>query len=602
MEIHFMMKWWGWGDPQKTFPMEDKPNLWSWVCNILALQDKNKISEPVSREQVILSEANINQEFLSEIISKLEANQIYTSDDERLEHAYGKSYADLFYARKGIIKKAPDIIIYPRSHDDVEFIMKSAQVHNVCVIPFGGGTNIVGGVDPRDQTMTSKGMRCIVSLDMKQMDKVISIDTQSQTALIQAGALGPILESQLSEKGWSLGHYPDSFEFSTLGGWLATRSAGMQSDAYGKIEDMLVSLKMVTPTGTVITRTTPASSAGPDLNRFIVGSEGILGVITEATMRIHKSPEVKDYRGFLFPSFEKGVEAIKECIDKNWIPSMIRLQDEFESQLAFNMKSPKKGFEALIQKQVKKFLLATGYQKPCIMIVGFEGDLKNTQVISQEAVKILKKHRAFSLGKSVGKTWSKDKFNIPYLRDYMMDYAVMVDVAETAAVWSKLLNVYHKTIEEMKKRFAEEDNGTGTGYIGCHISHTYHTGACLYFTYATKQNPNKEMEQYYGYKKLITDTFLKNGATLTHHHAVGYEHSPWMETEVSATGLKALKAVKDVLDPKNICNPGKVLPVEEEMRLGVFGIDAPEAVHQSKSRAKKRSGQVSRNLNENTIS
>lgn len=597
-----MMKWWGWGDPQKTFPMEDKPNLWNWICGVLKINENEKTAPPVLREQVILPEANINQEFLSDILKVLDEKQVYTSDDERLEHSYGKSYADLFYARKGVIKKAPDLIIYPQMHEDVEKIMKLAQQHNVCVIPFGGGTNIVGGVDPRDQMMTAKGPRCIVSLDMKRMNKVISIDPQSHTAVIEAGALGPILEEQLFAKGWSLGHYPDSFEYSTLGGWLATRSAGMQSDAYGKIEDMLVSLKMVTPSGTVVTRTVPTSSAGPDLNRFIVGSEGILGVITEATMRVHKAPEVKDYRGFIFPSFAKGVEAIRECIDKNWVPSMIRLQDEFESQLAFNMKAPKKGLEAIIQKQVKKFLLATGYQRPCIMIVGFEGDLKNTQLISQEAVKILKKHKAFSLGKSVGKTWSKDKFNIPYLRDYMMDYGVMVDVAETAAVWSKLLNVYTRTIEEMKKRFAEDNNGKQAGYIGCHISHTYQTGACLYFTYGTKQQQGNELEQYYGYKKLITDTFMRNGATLTHHHAVGYEHSPWMETEVSATGLKAIKAVKDLLDPKNICNPGKLLPVEEEMKLGVFGIDAPDIVNQSKSRAKKRSGQVSRNLNENTVS
>lgn len=597
-----MMKWWGWGDPQKTFPMADKPNLWHWICGILKLDENDKTAVPVSREHVQLPTININQEFLSEILHILENEQVYTSDDERLLHSYGKSYADLFYARKGIVKKAPDIVIYPHSHDEVENIMKIAQLHNVCVVPFGGGTNIVGGVDPRDQTVTTKGPRCIVSLDMKRMNKVLALDPQSQTAVIQAGVLGPLLEEQLNAKGWSLGHYPDSFEYSTLGGWLATRSAGMQSDAYGKIEDMLVSVKMVTPTGTVITKTTPASSAGPDLNRLIVGSEGILGVITEATMRVHKAPEVKDYRGFIFPTFEKGVEAIRECIDKNWLPSMIRLQDEFETQLAFNMKTPKKGIEAIIQKQVKKFLLATGYQKPCIMIVGFEGDQKNTQVVSQEAVKILKKHRAFSLGKSVGKTWSKDKFNIPYLRDHMMDYAVMVDVAETAAVWSKLLNVYQRTIEEVKNRFAQDNNGKNTGYIGCHISHTYQTGACLYFTYATKQQQGNELEQYYGYKKLITDNFLRNGATLTHHHAVGYEHSPWMESEVSATGLRAIKAVKDVLDPKNICNPGKVLPVEEELKLGVFGIDAPEMVNQSKSRAKKRSGQVSRNVHENTIS
>ena len=301
-----MMKWWGWGDPQKTFPMDDKPNLWSWVSNILSINENDKISKPVLRSQVNIPSANINEEFLMEIANCLEKNQISISDDDRLLHSYGKSYADLFYVRKGVVKRAPDIILYPKFHEEVETIMTLAHLHNVCVIPFGGGTNIVGGVDPRDQTLTSKGSRTIVSLDMKLMNRVISIDSQSHTAVIQAGALGPDLEKQLEEKGWALGHFPDSFEYSSLGGWLATRSAGMQSDGYGKIEDMLVSLKMVTPTGTVITRTTPTSSAGPDLNRFIVGSEGILGVITEATMRIHKMPEVKDYRGFLFPSFDSS--------------------------------------------------------------------------------------------------------------------------------------------------------------------------------------------------------------------------------------------------------------------------------------------------------
>ncbi|WP_161597722.1 FAD-binding oxidoreductase [Fluviispira multicolorata] len=594
-----MMKWWGWGDPNKSFPIEDKPNLWPWIKKTISISENKKIAEPVKREDIKLSPVNISEDFLSEIKQILKNDQISTTEDDRLLHSYGKSYADLFYVRKGIVKKSPDIILYPLSHDEVENIIKIANTHNVCVIPFGGGTNIVGGVDPRDQTVTEKGPRCIVTLDMCLMNKLISIDPQSQTAVIQAGVLGPKLEKDLSEKGWALGHFPDSFEYSTLGGWLATRSAGMQSDAYGKIEDMLVSLKMVTPSGTIITRTTPASSAGPDINRLIVGSEGILGVITEATMRIHRTPAAKDYRGYLFPNFEKGVEAIRECVDKNWIPSMIRFQDEGETQLAFNLKSPKKGIESIVQKQLKKILSVTGYARPCIMVVGFEGDDKQVQIIANEATKILKKHRAFSLGKGIGKTWSKDKFNIPYLRDYIMDYGVMTDVAETAAVWSKLINVHKKTIEEMNKYF--KSHGDGTGYIGCHISHTYKTGACLYFTYAAKQIIGKEIEQYYGYKKIITDTFMKNGATLTHHHAVGYEHSPWMESEISSTGLKALKGIKNTLDPKNILNPGKVFPVEEEMRLGVFGIDAPEIVNQSKSRAKKRSGQTGRNLHEDTI-
>ncbi len=559
-----MMKWWGWGDPKFSFPIDNKPNLWPFIRNKLGLEDNDKVAEPISREKIKLLTPNIDEEFILSLEKVLKPDQITSDEDQRLLHSYGKSYADLFYVRKGIIKKAPDLIVFPESHEDVETIIKLANAHDVCVIPFGGGTNIVGGVDPRDNKNVKKGGRTIVSLNMQRMNKLIHIDAESKIATIQAGALGPKLEKDLQEQGWNLGHYPDSFEYSTLGGWIATRSAGMQSDAYGKIEDMVVSLKMVAPSGTIVTKTTPSSSAGPDFNRIIAGSEGILGVITEATMRIHKSPAIKDYRGFLFPSFEKGVAAIQECLDKGFNPSMVRLQDESETQLAFNLKSPKKGLEALIQKQMKVFLKLTGYTTPCIMIIGFEGDAKPTEFIAQEVVKILKKYRAFSLGAGVGKTWSADKFNVPYLRDYIMDYGVMVDVAETATTWSNVLNVHKQTLDCVTKKFSEE--GNGKGYIGCHISHTYATGACLYFTYATNQIKNNEIPQYYNYKKLITENFMKHGATLTHHHAVGYEHSPWLESEITPTGVKTLKALKESLDPKNILNPGKLLPEEEELK------------------------------------
>ncbi|MES2614196.1 MAG: FAD-binding oxidoreductase [Bdellovibrionota bacterium] len=588
-----MMKWWGWGNPNFTFPMENKPNLWPFIRSKVGLQSDDKTAEPVAREKVKLAPPNIDEQFMLNLAKVLRPEQFSTDDDQRLLHSYGKSYADLFYVRKGIVKKAPDIIIFPQSHEDVEVIIKIANDHDVCVVPFGGGTNIVGGVDPRDSKNSKNNSRMIVTLSMQRMNNLISIDAESRIATIQAGALGPKLEKDLQEKGWSLGHYPDSFEYSTLGGWIATRSAGMQSDAYGKIEDMVVSLKMVTPTGTIVTKTTPASSAGPDFNRVIAGSEGILGVITEATMRVHKSPVVKDYRGFLFPSFAKGVAAICECLDKGYAPSLIRLQDEAETQLAFNLKSPKKGIEAVIQKQVKNFLKLTGYKTPCIMIVGFEGETKPTEFLAQEAVKILKKHRAFPLGSGVGKTWSEDKFNVPYLRDFVMDYGVMVDVAETAATWSNILNVHTKTLECVQNKFAQEAGGAG--YIGCHISHTYQTGACLYFTYAAKQVKNKEMEQYYEYKKLVTENFMNNGATLTHHHAVGYEHSPWLEREITATGVKTLKALKNSLDPKNILNPGKLIPEEDELNHGLFGIDAPDVLAKSARIKPKRKASSSTN-------
>jgi alkyldihydroxyacetonephosphate synthase len=557
-----MSKWWGWGDLGKSFPMAEKPTLWPWIRGKVGLKDE-KLAPPLALDQVAIPPAQVNHPFAQALKQELAPEQLTTADDERLYRTFGKSFPNLFMARKGMIPQAPDMVVFPLGHDDVVRIIELANAHDVCVIPFGGGTNIVGGVDPRDDRE-----RMIVSLDMRRMNRLLRLDPQSRTAVIEAGATGPGLEALLGEQGHSLGHFPDSFEYSTLGGWIATRSAGMQSDEYGKIEDMVVSVKMVTPAGTIVTRTVPASSAGPDLNRIICGSEGVLGVITEATMRVHRAPAVKDYRGFLFKSFEDGVAAAHECHERGFPPSMIRLQDSGETELAMHMKSPKKGLEAFVQKLVKAHLKRAGYTSPCIMVVGFEGEEASIAATRAGALKVLKRFGAFPLGASVGKTWSKDKFNIPYLRDYVMDYSVMCDVAETSTVWANVVPLYHATIAAVKERYNRE---WGAGYVGCHVSHTYETGACLYFTYAAKQIPGSELEQYYGYKKMVTDVFMDGGATLTHHHAVGYEHMPWMEREVSATGLTALRALKERLDPKGILNPGKLIPADESRAADVRG-------------------------------
>ncbi len=549
------MKWWGWGDPKITFSMKEKPTLWPFIRGKLAMTDE-KLTPPIARESFILPQIQQNPKFVQAVRGLLKADQVTTDEDERILHCYGKSYPNLFWARKGYVQQAPDLIVFPESHDDVVAVIEAASTHNVCVIPFGGGTNIVGGVDPRDEKD-----RMIVSMDMRRMNKLISIDEASRTAVIEAGILGPKLEKDLQAQGWSLGHAPDSFEWSTLGGWLATRSAGMQSDAYGKIEHMAVSITMVTPAGTIVTREVPASSAGPDLNHLIMGSEGVLGVITKATMRVHRAPAVKDYRGFMFKTFEAGVAATQECIERNFVPSMVRLQDSGETELAMHMKAPKKGLEGLITKGVKRYLKSKNYTAPCLMVVGFEGTLEAIEHARKMAFEIMKKHGGFPLGTSVGKTFQKSKFDMPYLRDYVMDYAVMCDVSETSATWTNILPVYRGTLKAIKDKF-QSDNA-GAGYVGCHISHTYETGACLYFTYAASQVPGKELEQYYSYKKIITDEIMRLGATLTHHHAVGYEHMPWMKQEVGATGLEALRALKAKLDPKGVLNPGKLIPAAE---------------------------------------
>jgi len=547
-----MMKWWGWGDPKITFPMADKPNLWPWIAKKLGVVSTAPTAAPVDLTSIQMPPTRASTELLAELYQVLRPEQITVDPLERLFHTYGKSFPDLFRVRNAVIRRAPDAVVFPDSHAQVEALVQLAQRRDVCLIPFGGGTNIVGGINPEVDEP-----RPMLTLSLRNMSRLLSIDKESRTATIQAGALGPKLEADLAQLGHSLGHFPDSFEYSTLGGWLATRSAGMQSDEYGRIEDMVVSIKMATPAGTIVTKPVPASSVGPDLNRVMIGSEGILGVITEATMRVHKTPAVKDYRGFLFRTFADGVRAIQECLDHGFAPSMIRLQDSGESELAFNMKAPARGLEGWLQDRVKSWLRSRGYAEPCILIVGFEGEEHSVTRTRRGALRIIKRNGGFALGRSVGNTWSKDKFNIPYLRDYIMDYSCMADVAETSTLWSNILPLYDGTVEALKARFRQED---GTGYIGCHISHTYPTGACLYFTFAARQPKGKELEHYYEYKRLITDTIISLGGTLSHHHAVGIEHRPWVTQELSPAGLLALRALKTSLDPKHTLNPGKLLP------------------------------------------
>lgn len=543
-----MMKWWGWGAVEKKFDDSNRPNFKPWLHQMAGVEELH-LNSPISEEKIILPEPILNHNFINQILLKINQSQIFQDSAQRILHAYGKSYADLLRIRKGIIKSAPDMVLFPKNHDEVVWIMKAAYEHDVVVVPFGGGTNIVGCVEVTDSTPRMK-----VSLDMQLMNEVLNIDSYSQTAVIQAGILGTKLDEDLKKMGFTLGHHPDSFEFSTLGGWIATRSAGMQSNQYGRIEDMVLALKVVTPIGEVITKNVPASAAGPNLNALLIGSEGTLGVITEATMKIHPAPEIEQYYAYLFKNFEQGASVIYECHLKGFVPSVIRLQDCHETALVLSLREKTKGFESFIGKIMRVFIKFLGYQQPCIMIVGFEGQKAHKVFIKEKVKKIIKNYKGFNLGKAVGQKWSKEKYNMPYIRDFVMDYSCMVDVAETAVNWKNLINLYQSTIQLMKEQFKKDQ---GAGYIGCHLSHSYHTGACLYFTYGARQKKDQEIEQYYEYKKIITEGFLKLDGALTHHHALGYDHLPWLKNEIGENGMKIFQGIKKTVDPHNQMNPGK---------------------------------------------
>jgi len=552
------MKWWGWGDENTEFNMDDKPELWPYIVDVLGIEEV-KFTPPLKFEDIKLPPQTLNNDFIAFIKSFMDDERFRLDKKERLIHSYGKSLRDLWRIRNGIINASPDCVAYPLSEDEISGIIQAALKYNVVIIPFGAGSNIAGSLEA-----SSGSGRMIVSLDMKLMDKVISVDRMSNTARIQAGALGPMMEKQLNSFGVTLGHFPDSFEYSTIGGWIATRSAGMQSDKYGKIEDMVLSLRMVTPNGTIVTRTVPKSSNGIDVNHICIGSEGTLGVITEAVVRVHKLPDYRVPYGYLFPDFESGVKAIYECVENYCSPVVTRLNDPGKTALSFAYKSRSSAIKSFLSKIVKsylKYFKKFDFDKACLMLNVFEGNKETFNEMKRKVNRIYKKHGGFNLGTEPGKAFEKGKYDFPYLRDYVMDRNIMADVSETSTVWSNLLPLYYSTMEAIDKALKKT---VQKAFLGCHISHTYHTGASLYFTFGFLEKPGYELEQYLSVKKAAEDAFIKGGATLSHHHAVGLEHMPWIKEEISETGIKAVRGLKQALDPNNIMNPEKIIPPPEK--------------------------------------
>ena len=570
------MKWWGWGYEDVTFDDSTKPELWPYLKRELGV-DEIRWEKPVAFEDVTLPEQKNNEAFLAAIGAGLGEGQIVDDKKSRLVHAAGKSFRDLWLMRHGQVQFAPDCVVYPDTEEDVALVVRAAHEHGVVLVPFGGGSNIAGCLVPSD-----RGGRMVVSLDMCRMHRVLEVDRYSLTARIQPGVYGQHLEDQLAEHGVTLGHFPDSFLHSTLGGWVATRSAGMQSDIYGKIEDMVISLRMVTPSGTIITRTVPKSSNGIDIKHLCIGSEGILGVITEVVVQVHHKPEKEDWYGWLFPDFKSGLDAIHECHRADCMPTVTRLNDPKKTALSFAFKHPKTGIKDKIAKAFKWYIgnvKKIDFNQCCLMVVKYEGTPQAFNRIKNRVTAIYKKHRGVCLGAEPGRSFAKVKFDFPHLRDYVMDRSIMADVSETATTWDNLRTLHESGLADVEQ--AIKDTGVDA-WVGCHLSHSYRTGASLYFTFGCLQREGREIEQYLYVKKAAEDAFMKNGGTLSHHHAVGTEHLPWVEEDLSPTGLKAVKALKAGLDPNDIMNPGKIIPSEKP--LDDWGLSA-EAIDEFQSRS-----------------
>jgi alkyldihydroxyacetonephosphate synthase len=548
------MKWSGWGDEGISFTHEDKPGLRPLFQRHLHLDLARPASPPVSFDDVDVPEPSLPAELRSTLEQAVGGEHVSVDDLDRVVHARGKSLRDLVRHRSGDLGRLPDVVVRPGGEEDVTAVMRAALDADAVLIPFGGGTSISGSLEPR-----AEEQRTVISLDLSRLSEVLDVDAASGLATVQAGAFGPALERQLNVRGWTIGHFPDSFTHSTLGGWIATRSSGMQSDRYGDIADLTRAVRVVTPSGLLVTRPVPSTSTGPSVREMVLGSEGRLGVITEATVHVRRVPEERKILGYLFPTWADGLAAMQEIAASDVSPSITRVSDSYETQFSFaTRKSP------TVVDRLKSAALTTylrrrkGYdvEAMCLSFVGYEGSAAHVKVQRKAVGKIVARHGGLSIGSSPGELYDQKKFDTPYIRDFLLDRGVLGDVSETSAPWSRLSTVYDNVSAAANGAF---DELGVRGYLMCHLSHSYHAGACLYFTFAFVPSANGEpLPQYDRVKSATQQAFIDSGATLSHHHAVGTEHSQWLEEDISAPGVAMLRALFGGVDPGENLNPGKI--------------------------------------------
>jgi alkyldihydroxyacetonephosphate synthase len=548
------MRWSGWGDDDVSFTHEDKPALGPFLQRALDLDVTGPKSRPVGFEDLDVPEPSLSAGMLAALEEAVGEGFVSTDSLDRVVHARGKSLRDLVRHRRGDLGRLPDVVVRPGDEDEVAAVLRAALGADAVLVPFGGGTSISGSLEASAQEQ-----RTVISLDTSRLRRVIAVDAPSGLARVQAGALGPDLERQLNAQGWTLGHFPDSFTHSTLGGWIATRSSGMQSDRYGDIADLTRAVRVVTPSGLLVTRPVPSTSTGPSVREMVLGSEGRLGVITEATVHVRRVPERRVILGYLFPTWASGLGAMLDIAASEAAPAVTRVSDANETAFSFATRKDPSPLDRVKSKTLTAYLRRRrGFdvEAMCLSFIGYEGTKRHVASQRKAVGRIVGRHGGLCIGASPGELYDQKKFDTPYIRDFLLDRGTLADVSETAAPWSRLSTLYDNVMASANGAF---DELGVRGYIMCHLSHSYHAGACLYFTFAFKPSaPGDGLAEYDLVKSSIQQAFMDSGATLSHHHAVGTEHARWLEEDISAPGVAMLQALFRGVDPGANLNPGKI--------------------------------------------
>jgi alkyldihydroxyacetonephosphate synthase len=540
MQLRRDAKWWGWGDPAVEPTLDDE------ALGVL----RERIGElepwPLARqiEGFELPPAEALPRALVEAVGE---GNVFTYDEDRIRHATGRGYVDLARLRNGALEAAPDAVVMPPDAEALRRVIDVCTAEGIALVPFGGGTSVVGGVEP---LRGAHGR--VISLDLGAL-RDVEVDERSLTARLGAGLRGPEAEAALGAHGLTLGHFPQSFEYATVGGFAATRSAGQASSGYGRFDALVSSVRLLAPAGELTTLETPHTAAGPALRELVIGSEGVLGVIPDVTVRVRPAPAVKRYEAWMVESFEAGSEIVRALAQGPGLPEIIRVSDEEETEGTLALSGPRGVSGSLFDR----YLRVRGRRGGSLVIVGFEGDEESVARRRALTVRALRHGGAAYLGQAAGRAWEHGRYQGPYLRDTLMGMGAMVETLETSHTWSRFGALHAAVGEAIRSALAQQ--GT-PGLVFCHLSHAYADGASLYFTFISRARRGAELEQWAAVKRAACEAIVAHGGTITHHHAIGRDHAPYMEAEVGETGIDVLRAVKEQLDPAGIMNPGKLLP------------------------------------------
>jgi alkyldihydroxyacetonephosphate synthase len=466
----------------------------------------------------------------------------YVSDesDARLGATGGAAFIDYARRRDGATDDVPDLVVYPRDHGEVLAVLAVARDERIAVVPVGGGTSVVGGL----RTDAPR-----IAVDLARLGRLIQLDEVSGIATVGPAVTGPVLEALLAARGFTLGHLPQSWERATIGGYVATRSAGQASTGYGRSDDMVESLVVATPEGTLELGRAPSTAAGPDLRGILIGSEGAFGIITRIGLRVRRLPDHRIYDAAVLPGFSIGVEAFRDAVQSRASADVMRLSDEAETATTLLMSGPK----GLAGAAFERYLRVRGVDEPCLAVLGWEGtDRELVRARRAATWRALRRHGAVSLGHGPGESWRRHRFDGPHLRDALMDAGYLVETLETATHWSDYPSL-HRTVTQAVRESIDARPGP---YVMSHLSHAYETGASLYTTVIAVADRHDPVAQWHRAKAATTQAIVDSGATITHHHAVGRDHAPWLPQEVGPLGMAILRATKGAVDPDGLLNPG----------------------------------------------